>query len=122
MLFLFILIIPLLGIVAFLIFDSLGRTGNKKLRNSIPVCSKCGFNIPMEDNNPRTRWKCPVCGVGTSFWEHRLPAVATPELMESDQNGSIEDFRNHLDDRGRTPVERLLDEPDKEEEVEKDEH
>jgi len=124
MMFLLIVIGSAIVIMAFVIIDSMRRKGDFSLNNNDkPACSKCGFNIPFEDENPRTRWKCPVCGEKVGFWGTDVQAT-TPkaELPELKEERSIQDFKNPLDEKGRTPVERVLDDQEKDEDVERDEH
>lgn len=123
MLFILIVLGSVIVFMTFIILDSMRRKGDYSLKNDKPACPKCGFRIPFEDENPRTRGKCTVCGEKLDFWGNDLPARPSAALPEIKEEQSIRDFKNPLDEKGRTPVERVLHDNEKEDDkLERDEH
>ena len=117
MLTLLIFILPVLVILAFVIFDTVRKRGEFGLRLfSEPTCPKCGFKVPVEvadvwrRDRRRNRWECPVCRFLTDQWGKPLQPVRVFRPMKTKKLRVPADFDNPVDAEGRTPVERALTE------------
>lgn len=130
LLFLLVILGMLAVVAAFFMSDLLRGKGEFGLDVKVESCSKCGFRVPlngdperMEESGVSVRWVCPVCGEKTkSLWGKVSPAVPQSALPEIKEERSIQDFKNPLDEKGRTPVERVLHDHGKDEDVERDEY
>ena len=108
----FIIIGPLLVILAFVVYDTLRKKGEFGIRLTPPKCPKCGFKIayetvPNKERRPN-RWECPVCGFLTDQWGNELASARLSyPALKSDANEEF-NFDTAVDQSGRTPIERML--------------